>query len=118
MKFLADENFPFDSISLLSANEYEIRKAAINFQGKPDNFILKEASLADEIILTFDKDFGELIFKTLMKNCSGVILFRLEHYLPVTPGEMLLKFLQEKQIDFKNNLTVIDENKIRQRPIK
>ena len=117
MKFLADENFLFDSISLLTTNGYAVRKAAINFQGKPDNIILQEASIADEIILTFDKDFGELIFKALIRNCPGVVLFRLENYLPATPGEMLLLLLKDRQIDLKNNLTVIDENKIRQRPI-
>ena len=117
MQFLADENFPFERISLLIAQGFKVRKAATVYQGKPDIFLLQEAILNKEILLTFDKDFGELIFKSIVKDCEGVVLFRLDKYLPSTPGLILLNLIKEAAIIFTNNLTVIDEHKIRQRPI-
>ncbi len=117
MQFLADENFPYESISLLIAQGFQVRKAAMAYQGKPDIFLLQEAILNKEILLTFDKDFGELIFKSIIKGCEGVVLFRLDQYLPSTPALILLQVIRETEIIFTNNLTVIDEQKIRQRPI-
>lgn len=117
MRFLADENFPYESISLLITHGFQIRKAAQVYQGKPDIFLLQEAILNKEILLTFDKDFGELIFKSIAKGCEGVVLFRIDQYLPSTPGLILLQLIKKAAIIFTNNLTVIDEHKIRQRPI-
>lgn len=118
MNFLADENFPLASTQLLIANGHNVRQTAILFQGKPDAFLLAEAVLQQEIILTFDKDFGELIFKITLPAGEGVVLFRLQRYLPQVPGEILLTILQTQTINLSFHLTVIDENKIRQRPIQ
>ena len=117
MEFLADENFPYESINLLITQGFKVRKAAKVYQGKPDIFLLQEAILNKEVLLTFDKDFGELIFKSIVQGCEGVVLFRIDKYLPSTPGLMLLKLIKEAAIIFTNKLTVIDEHKIRQRPI-
>ncbi len=118
MNFLADENFPSTSIQLLIEKGHTVINAAILFHGKPDSFLLEQAVIQKAIILTFDKDFGELIFKTPTLTCEAVALFRLQKYLPQTPGKILLNILQEQTIILLNHLTVIDENKIRQRPIQ
>ena len=41
MQFLADENFPYESISLLIAQGFQVRKAAMAYQGKPDIFLFR-----------------------------------------------------------------------------
>ena len=117
MDFLADENFPLASVQLLISSNHNVRQASIIFQSKPDEMLLEQASLAGEIILTFDKDFGELIFKNRILGSSGIVLFRLQNYLPATPAIILLDILKS-DIKLHNYLTVIDETKIRQRPIK
>ena len=67
------------------------------------------------IILTYDKDFGELIFKDLKKHPSGVILFRLTNDYPEYAGELLLNIINEDKLILENHFTVIDDTKIRQR---
>ncbi len=118
MKFLADENFPLASINLLLRNNIDVRQTALLFSGKPDTFILQEATEQNEIILTFDKDFGELIFKKLLFGVQAVVLFRLTDFLPETPGNIILDILMTSQPTLTGYLTVIDENKIRQKRIK
>ena len=66
-------------------------------------------------ILTFDKDYGELIFKYGMASPPTVIFFRYKGVLPGFAGEFLLKMLTEKLISLENNFTVIEEQNIRQR---
>ena len=117
MDFLADENFPLASVQLLISNNHNVRQASIVFQSNPDEVLLEKASIAGEIILTFDKDFGELIFKKQIPGSYGIILFRLQNYLPTTPAIILLDILKS-DIQLHNYLTVIDKTKIRQRPIK
>ena len=117
MQFLADENFPLDSIQLLKEKGFVVRTVFDIYRGKSDPFLLKEAVAAGEIVLTFDKDFGELIFKSLIKGCRGVVLFRMEIFLPALPAQLLISIIHEGNISIENNFTVIDSDKIRQRPI-
>ena len=107
MQFLADENFPFESINILIQNNVSVRKAGILFTGQSDIFLLHEAVSQKEIILTFDKDFGELIFKSLIKGCSGIVLYRLKKFMPSMPGEILLSLLQKKNIIFDGILQLL-----------
>lgn len=117
MQFLADENFPQDSIEFLREEGFSVRSVFDVFRGKPDSFLLQEAVAVEEIILTFDKDFGELVFKSLLKGCCCVVLFRFEQFLPVMPAQILIDIINVGNIELENNFTVIDKDKIRQRPI-
>lgn len=117
MRFMADENFPTDSIHLLRENGFEVSSVFEKLRGKPDVFLLEKAVSTGEIILTFDKDFGELVFKSLIKGCRGIVLFRIENFLPDFPAKLLLGLIKNKELQLEENFTVIDEDKIRQRPI-
>jgi len=70
----------------------------------------------NRIIITFDSDFGELIFKKGFQP-KGVIYFRWKSFKPKAPGEYLAELFQNETITFDGYLTVIDENQIRQRVI-
>jgi predicted nuclease of predicted toxin-antitoxin system len=66
-------------------------------------------------ILTFDSDYGELIFKHGYKPKAGVIYFRYQPNYPTEPAEIFLNVIMESQLIFENRLTVIDKTGIRQR---
>jgi predicted nuclease of predicted toxin-antitoxin system len=65
-------------------------------------------------ILTHDSDYGELIFKYGFKPEEGVIYFRLFDFEPTDPGKILLQLIKT-EIKFKNCLSVVYEQSIRQR---
>jgi len=117
MQFLADENFHLESINLLITRGFQVGKVAMVYQGKPDIFLLQKAILNKEILLTFNKNFGELSYKSFIKGCQGIVLFQLDQYLPSTPALILIQLKTEVEDIFTNNLTFIYEHKIRQRPI-
>lgn len=50
-------------------------------RGSPDGEVLKHAEEGGRILVTNDKDFGELVFRR-GKPSSGVILLRLERDIP------------------------------------
>ena len=66
-------------------------------------------------ILTFDSDYGELIFRKGYKPSAGVIYFRWKNFKPDDPAFYLIKLFEEKQIKYTNKLTIIGEKSIRQR---
>ena len=83
--------------------------------GVSDETVLKKALDENLIILTFDKDYGELSFKYAQPNPPSIIYFREKGTNPLFAGQLLLKLLQNEQINVANAFTVIDERNVRQR---
>ena len=63
MKLLANENFPLDSIRLLFQQGFDIKSIGIDYSGITDREVMQIAIKEQRTILTFDRDYGELIFK-------------------------------------------------------
>lgn len=62
MIILADKNVESRVVSLLREKGYLVRYIAEFARGIPDENVLNRAVEADELLLTADKDFGELHF--------------------------------------------------------
>jgi predicted nuclease of predicted toxin-antitoxin system len=78
MKFCADENVARAIVIWLRDNGHDVLYASEAKPGSADSDWLDEAQKAGRMILTSDKDFGELIFRDRL-NSHGVILLRMEH---------------------------------------
>jgi len=80
--------------------------------------IISIAFSESEIVITFDKDFGELIFKGRLPLPWGIVLFRLKHFEPELPGKILLDEMKNHNLILTDYFTVISANKIRQKRLK
>lgn len=118
MKFLANENFPFPSIKLLRENGFEVLSVSEKFSGISDEAVLQKAVDENLIILTFDRDYGELIFKYQKTKPPAVVYFRTKGQTPNDAGKILLEKLKNEQISLENNFTVIEATGIRQRKLR
>lgn len=84
--------------------------------GALDKEILETAFAQKRILLTEDKDFGELIYR-LKKPSFGIILLRFEvrdRYLKWPRLKELLHYHSSK---LKNHFTVVESEKFRFRPL-
>ena len=115
MKLLANENFPYKSIYYLRARGYDVLSIGIDNPSIKDSEIMTIAINEERTILTFDRDYGELIFRYDYKPEKGVIYLRLEEYEPQEPGLLIESIINNKEIDLARALTVVDKNGIRQR---
>ncbi|MFW5699415.1 MAG: DUF5615 family PIN-like protein [Bacteroidota bacterium] len=115
MRLLANENFPKSSIDILKNSGLDIISIGIDYVGIQDDEVMKIAIKEDRTIFTFDRDYGELIFKKGYKPAAGVIYLRWEDFQPEDPGNYLMLLFETRNINFRNSLTVITENSIRQR---
>lgn len=68
-------------------------------------------------IITFDRDYGELIYKYGFRPLAGVIYLRMQNFQPEEPAELLLNLLNNPNLEFVGFFTVADEKSVRQRKI-
>ncbi len=113
--FLANENFPKPSTIILRNNGFAVKSIQEDSPGISDSDVMKIALTLDLIILTFDSDYGELIFKYEKNNPPSVVFFREKGNSPVFAAESLLRLVSSKTIILQNSFTVIEANSVRQR---
>ncbi len=77
MQFLANENFPLDAGDALRGVAHDVIWIRTDAPGSKDPDILKRAVAENRILLTFDKDFGDLAFQFGLPATCGIVLFRL-----------------------------------------
>lgn len=63
MKLFANENFPIASVRILENAGYDIKYSGLDHAGVKDSEVMDIAINEQRTILTFDRDYGELIFK-------------------------------------------------------
>lgn len=73
---LANENVPMVVFSALKADGHDVIWMRDVGPGSSDDSVLALAFSEDRIVLTFDKDFGELAFRLGQQATPGVILLR------------------------------------------
>lgn len=117
MRLLADENFPLDAIDALRLAGHDILWIRAFAPGSSDRDILKLAQSEKRILLTFDKDFGELAFRIGLPSSSGIILFRLRMTSSAEVGRIAVDVLESRQ-DWAGHMSVIDEKRIRMTPLR
>lgn len=115
-KFLADENIPLKFVTTLKQKGYDVLRIDEVKKGMNDKEVINLAKIEDRILLTFDKDFGYITFKTHNFK-PGIILFR---FSPVSIDKIVQKFelTLSKFENLKKKFIVIEEDKIRVREIK
>jgi len=115
MRLLANENFPLRSARIIEAAGFDIKMVGVEFTGITDREVLEIAIREERMILTFDRHYGELIFRQGYRPTAGVIYLRWRQFRPEDPGRYLAELLMSPRIDFSHALTVIDQDSIRQR---
>ena len=115
MKLLANENFPLPAILLLRSLGYDVTSIGEDYAGISDEYVMNIAETEQRVILTFDRDYGELIYKHNYKPKKGVVYLRLDKYEPDEPGIIVHKLFEEYKIETERTLTVFDGLMVRQR---
>jgi len=77
MKLLADECCDTGLVQKLRELGHDVLYIAESGSGSSDEQVLNQAFAEERILITEDKDFGELVYR-LKRNVFGVILLRFE----------------------------------------
>ncbi len=113
IKFFADVNIERLIIDGLLTQGYDV-KSFLNFDKHADDSeIIRIAEKESRILLTNDKDFGELIYRQRLVS-YGVILFRLKSQEEVKKFELLKeKVLTLDEEKIVKKFIVISDRKVR-----
>jgi len=122
MRFLADENIPGNIVDSLRRAGHDVRWIRTDAPGCSDLDVLNLARRDQRVILTFDKDFGQLVFSLNWlalepgaPMVTGVILFRFQMCAPDIMLNQVMAVIQSRT-DWEGHFSVIDEAGIRMRP--
>jgi predicted nuclease of predicted toxin-antitoxin system len=117
MRLLADENVPGPSIRLLRAAGLDVESVREIAAGTPDPDVLAHAREQGQVLITFDRDFGELVYRVGALAPVGIIYLRLSPADPEEAGRVLLDLLGIDGIMFLGRFTIVDRDRVRQRPL-
>ena len=117
MKFLADEHFPLPSVRLLSAAGHDVATIASESPGIPDERVLERAAREERILLTFDRDHGDLLYRYGAPVPRGVDYFRIVPSSLEVPAEYLLALLECPGLSLPGKFIVLGRDRVRQRPL-
>ncbi len=81
MNFLADDNVDRQIADRLRSMGHNVEYVAEKDAGISDDEVLEMANEKNTLLLTADKDFGELVFRQ-RRVTSGIVLIRLAGFLP------------------------------------
>ncbi len=94
MKFLLDESAELRLAILLRREGHDVKAIAHDYpHGLPDDDVLALAREEQRILVTNDRDFGELVFRHRLTH-SGVIFFRMRDQATTTKLARMQTLLQ------------------------
>lgn len=111
-KFLADESVDFRVVTHLREDGYDLAAVIESDAGINDQQVLEMANRLKAILLTEDKDFGELTYRLQRPN-QGIILMRMGGLPLAERLSRIRRLLTEHLEELRDKFTVITRDKIR-----
>jgi predicted nuclease of predicted toxin-antitoxin system len=112
MRFLVDECTGPRVADWLRDEGHEAFSVFDQAKGISDEAVLAKANSEDWILITNDKDFGEMIFRERRPH-QGVIFLRLEDERASSKIDVLRKLLQNHSEKLPGKFVTVSETKVR-----
>jgi predicted nuclease of predicted toxin-antitoxin system len=112
MRILAHENVSATVIQTL----HDVLSVKESLRGEKDSAILARAQAEQRLVVTHDKDFGELAFRSGLPAECGVILLRLLGDNAAADNQRVLQAIEGRS-DWAGHFSVVSDDRIRMRPL-
>ena len=116
MRFLADENVSRLVVERLCATGFEVASVRETRPGASDKEVLDEAASNDRLLVTEDRDFGELVIRQRLK-VRGIILLELDRMESAAESELVAEIVRIHASKLTGNLLVVEPAPVRVRPL-
>src|SRR3954470_17649233 len=116
LRLLANENVPGDAIIALRGKGHDVQWIRESARGITDEEVLSLALAQQRLLITFDKDFGELVFRRGRSATVGIVLFRISLRSPTHVAERVLAVLESRD-DWEGAFSVADDTRLRMVPL-
>ena len=112
MTFLADEGVDRQIVERLRLDGHHVAYVAEMSPGITDEVVLMESRISASVLITADKDFGELVFRQRQAS-TGVLLVRLGGMRPDTKAKVVSGAIQEHGQELAGAFAVLGPGSIR-----
>ena len=112
MRFLVDECTGSRVATWLAENGHEVFSVYDEARGSTDDEILTKAYTENWILVTNDKDFGELVFRERRPH-HGVVFLRLDDERSIAKIATLEKLLENYAERLPDRFVVVTDNQVR-----
>jgi predicted nuclease of predicted toxin-antitoxin system len=116
VRILANENVPQPVVASLRTRGHDVAWVAEIRPGMEDREVLALAQQELRVVVTFDKDFGELAFAAGLPASCGVVLFRLQGASPEVDNQRAVTALSGRD-DWSGVFAIIEDDRVRVRAI-
>lgn len=114
MRIFADESVDGEIVRALRGAGHRVDYAAELDPGAPDDEVLRRAKTQRAILVTADKDFGELVFRQRLAS-SGVVLVRLAGLAPARKAGIVVAAFERHAAEMSGAFAVVTSSSIRVR---
>lgn len=112
MRFLVDESTGVAVVDFLRSQGHEVAAVADVLPQAVDCDILAKAAAEARIVVTNDKDFGDLVFRSGQPH-AGILLLRLKDESAANRVNTVRAVLEKHAADLPNNFVVATDSHIR-----
>jgi predicted nuclease of predicted toxin-antitoxin system len=112
MRFLVDECTGPAVAEWLRLQNHDVISVYDEIRGADDRDVIQKAYEQDRILITNDKDFGELVFRE-KKPHKGIILLRLEDERTANKISVLKHLLEKYEKYIPGSFIVVTETNVR-----
>ncbi|MCX9014872.1 MAG: DUF5615 family PIN-like protein [Candidatus Methanoperedens sp.] len=112
MRFLVDECTGPTVTKWLRQQNHDVISVFDEIKGADDKEVIHKANEQNRILITNDKDFGELVFRE-KKPHKGVILLRLEDERAANKIAVLKDLLEKYENSLSGHFIVVTETTVR-----
>src|SRR5262245_14139952 len=116
MRFLADENVSRLVVERLRAGGCDVMSVGEVDPGAPDEHVLALAKAEDRILITEDRDLGELVVRQ-RRQARGVILLELDRLSNAAEAALVADVVRTHADRLAGSLVVVEPGRIRIRPL-
>jgi predicted nuclease of predicted toxin-antitoxin system len=114
VKIIADENVDRQIVDRLRADGHEVLFVAELDPGIDDEAVLLRSRQTNAILLTADKDFGELVFRQRLVH-AGILLIRLAGLAPDVKAVLVAATFHGHGEELRAGFAVLSERSLRLR---
>ena len=116
LKFLVDVGVGKNVEQYLLEKKYDTKAVRSLDQSMPDKEIIRLAALEKRIVITMDKDFGELVYHSGLDHC-GILLLRLEDATGSEEQQVIANILEKYADNMEDHFCVYQNKKFRFRKL-
>jgi predicted nuclease of predicted toxin-antitoxin system len=117
VRLLANENIPYAAIRYLREQGHEVAAVVDDMAGAPDELVLSRANEEGRILITFDRDYGELIYLRGLPCPAGLIYIRFAPATPLDAAERVSELIASAAEMLRGSFVVLDREGYRRRSL-